>query len=66
MSLKIQKLLILLKEIIIAFQSYAKAHHFITKHKLWKWIVIPGILYALLFCIGMWFFIDSSSTAVTG
>src|SRR5262249_1716915 len=63
--LKIQKLLILLKEIIIAFQSYAKAHHFITKHKLWKWIVIPGVLYALLFCVGMWFFIDSSSTAVT-
>jgi CysZ protein len=65
MSLKIQKLPILLKEIIIAFQSYAKAHHFITKHKLWKWILIPGILYTILFCIGMYFFVESSNTAVT-
>lgn len=55
----------MLKEIIIAFQSYVKAHHFITKHKLWKWILIPGIIYCLLFCAGMYFFLVSSSTAVT-
>jgi len=55
----------LLKEIIIAFQSYVKAHHFITKHKLWKWILIPGIIYCLLFCAGMYFFLVSSSTVVT-
>lgn len=55
----------MLKEIIIAFQSYVKAHHFITKHKLWKWIVIPGVLYTILFCIGMYFFWESSSTAVS-
>ena len=55
----------MLKEIIIAFQSYVKAHHFITKHKLWKWILIPGIIYCLLFCVGMYFFLVSSSTAVT-
>jgi CysZ protein len=54
----------LLKEIIIAFQSYVKAHHFITKHKLWKWIVIPGILYTLLFSAGMYFFLESSNSAV--
>jgi CysZ protein len=55
----------LLKEIIIAFQSYVKAHHFISKHKLWKWIVIPGILYSILFCVGMYFFWESSNTAVS-
>jgi CysZ protein len=55
----------LLKEIIIALQSYAKAHHFITRHKLWKWILIPGILYTLLFTAGLIFFLDSSSQAVT-
>lgn len=55
----------MLKEIIISFQSYVKAHHFITKHKLWKWIIIPGVLYTILFCIGMYFFWESSSTAVS-
>lgn len=55
----------MLKEIIIAFQSYYKAHQFISKHRLWKWIVIPGILYTLLFCAGMYFFLHSSNTAVT-
>jgi CysZ protein len=54
----------LLKEIIIAFQSYVKAHHFISKHKLWKWILIPGILYAILFSIGIYFFWASAATAV--
>jgi CysZ protein len=54
----------LLKEIIIAFQSYVKAHHFISKHKLWKWILIPGILYTILFCVGMYFFLESASAAV--
>lgn len=55
----------MLKEIIIAFESYIKAHHFITKHRLWKWILIPGVLYTILFCIGMYFFWESSTTAVT-
>jgi CysZ protein len=55
----------LLKEIIIAFQSYGRAHQFITKHKLWKWILIPGILYAILFSIGMYFFLHSTNDAVS-
>jgi CysZ protein len=54
----------LLKEIIIAFQSYYKAHLFISKHNLWKWILIPGIVYAILFSVAMYFFLHSSSTAV--
>jgi CysZ protein len=55
----------LLKEIIIAIQSYFEAHDFIRKHRLWKWIVIPGILYMLLFVVGMYFFWQSSNDAVT-
>jgi CysZ protein len=55
----------LLKEIIIAIQSYVKAHHFVTTHKLWKWILIPGILYAILFSVGIYFFWESSNTAVS-
>jgi len=46
----------LLEEIIIAIQSYYKAHYFIRKHKLWKWIITPGIIYAVLFIISMYFF----------
>lgn len=41
----------MLKEIIIAIQSYIHAHRFIKKHKLWKWIIIPGIIYTILFVI---------------
>jgi CysZ protein len=55
----------LLKEIIIAIQSYFEAHDFIRKHRLWKWIVVPGILYMLLFVAGMYFFWQSSNDAVT-
>lgn len=46
---------------IIAIQAYFEAHRFIKKHKLWKWILIPGILYALLFMIGMYYFSQTSS-----
>jgi CysZ protein len=55
----------LLKEIVIAIQSYAKAHQFINKHRLWKWIILPGVLYAALFVIGMYFFLRSSDGAVS-
>lgn len=46
----------MLKEIVIAIQSYGKAHEFIRANKLWKWIIIPGIVYALLFMVSMYFF----------
>jgi CysZ protein len=55
----------LLKEIIIAIQSYSDAHNFIRKHRLWKWILIPGIIYTLLFIVGIYFFWISSNNAVT-
>ena len=53
----------LLKEIVIAIQSYFEAHQFIVKHRLWKWILIPGLFYAILFTISMYFF-GKTSTAV--
>jgi CysZ protein len=46
----------MLREIIIAIQSYADAHRFIVRHRLWKWILIPGIIYLLLFVAGIYFF----------
>lgn len=52
------------KEIIVAIQSYVNAHRFIVKHKLWKWILIPGILYAALFCTGIYVFWISSGNAI--
>ena len=54
----------MLKDIIIAIQSYLEAHRFIVKHRLWKWILIPGILYAILFCLGIYLFWISSSQAI--
>jgi CysZ protein len=53
----------LLKEIIIAIQSYIDAHRFIVKHRLWKWIIVPGILYTLLFLAGMYLFWNSATDA---
>jgi CysZ protein len=54
----------LLKEIVTAIQSYFKAHQFISKHRLWKWILIPGIVYLLLFCISMYFFGKSATNVI--
>ena len=54
----------MLKEIITAIQAYFQTHRFIIKHRLWKWIFIPGLLYALLFCVGIYFFWKSSSYAI--
>jgi CysZ protein len=55
----------LLKEIVIAIQAYRKAHLFIGKHRLWKWILIPGLFYMILFTIGLYFFWISADTAVS-
>src|ERR1700754_787503 len=55
----------MLKEIIIAIESCVRAHRFISKHRLWKWIIVPGILYMILFMVGMYVFWQSSDAAVT-
>jgi len=54
----------LLKEIIIAIQAFFQAHRFIKKHKLWKWILIPGILYTILFIVGIYLFSSTSSNFI--
>lgn len=54
----------MLKELVIAVQAYFAAHRFISRHNLWKWILIPGALYALLFVSGIWFFWTSSGEAI--
>ena len=59
-----QRFFHLLKEIIIAVESYFDAHRFIRKHRLWKWILLPGLIYTLLFVGGMWAFWNSSGEAI--
>ncbi|TDH26550.1 hypothetical protein EXU57_10695 [Segetibacter sp. 3557_3] len=46
----------MLKDIVLAIQSYGQAHQFVRRHNLWKWIIVPGIIYMLLFCVSMYFF----------
>jgi CysZ protein len=43
------------REVLAAVQAYGKAHQFIMQHKLWKWILVPGILYCILFMTGSYF-----------
>ncbi len=50
----------MLKEIVIAVQAWGDARRFIKKHRLFKWIIIPGIIYTLLFIAGMFFFWSST------
>lgn len=54
----------MLKEIIISIQSYMHAHQFIVKHKLWKWILVPGLIYCILFVAGIYLFWTSSNSAI--
>jgi CysZ protein len=49
---------------ITAIAGYGQAHRFISRHRLWKWIFIPGLLYTLLFCAGIYFFWTSSNAAI--
>jgi CysZ protein len=52
----------LLKEIVIAFQSWGEAHQFIQRRKLIKWILIPGVIYTFLFVAAMFLFWQSSDS----
>ncbi len=55
----------MLKEIVIAFQSWSEAHAFIRQHRFWKWIIVPGIIYTALFIVGMIIFWQSSDSAIS-
>lgn len=52
----------MLKEIVIAVQSWGEAHRFIQQHRLFRWIIIPGIIYTLLFILGMFLFWKSADS----
>lgn len=52
------------KDIVIAIQAYGRAHIFIRRHNLWKWIIIPGLVYMVLFCTSMYFFGKSASYVI--
>ena len=54
----------MLEEIIIAIRAYFKAHKFIVKHKLLRWILIPGVIYAILFAFGFYIFWQSSAHVI--
>jgi CysZ protein len=55
----------LLKEIVIAVQSWGEAQQFIKQHRLFRWIVIPGIIYTLLFVVGLFVFWQSADGVVS-
>lgn len=55
----------MLKEIVIAVQSWGEAEKFIKHNKLFKLIIVPGIVYTLLFILGMFFFWESADYVVT-
>ncbi|MGB3005321.1 MAG: EI24 domain-containing protein [Chitinophagaceae bacterium] len=55
----------MLKEIVIAVQSWGEARHFIQKHKLFKWIIIPGLIYTILFIAGMFLFWQSADSVIS-
>ena len=55
----------MLKEIVIAIQGYEDARLFIQKNRFFRWIIIPGIIYTLLFIAGMFFFWQSSDTVIS-
>jgi CysZ protein len=54
----------LLKEIVITIQSWGEAHRFINQHKLWKWVLIPGLIYTALFIAAMYFFGRSATSVI--
>ena len=55
----------MLKEIVIAFQSWSDARRFIQKNHLFRWIIVPGIIYTILFIVGMFLFWKSSDNVIS-
>jgi CysZ protein len=55
----------LLKEIVIAFQGWDEARLFIKQYRLFKWILVPGFIYTVLFIVGMFFFWQSSDSVIS-
>ena len=55
----------MLKEIIISIAAYGRAHAIIRNHKLWKWILLPGLLYMLLYIGGLYVFFITLRSVVS-
>ena len=55
----------MLKEIVIAFQSWDKASQFIKSRGLIRNLLWPGIAYAIVFIVGLWFFWSSANEAIS-
>ncbi len=55
----------MLKEIVIAFQSWDGTRRFIQHHRLLKWLIIPGVFYTILVIAGIYFFFRSSDQVVS-
>lgn len=55
----------MLKEIILAIAAYGRAHGIIRTHRLWKWIILPGLLYMLLYIAGLYVFFISFRSVVS-
>jgi CysZ protein len=54
----------LLKELIISVRAFFLAHQFIMQHRMWKWMILPGIIYAFLFVLGITYFSQTSSSFI--
>ncbi|MBW7840059.1 MAG: EI24 domain-containing protein [Chitinophagaceae bacterium] len=53
------------RQISISFHSYLEAHQFIRTHRLWGWIILPGIVYAVLFLVSIYFLLSGSGQLFT-
>ncbi len=46
-------------------QSWGEASRFMLQHRMFRWVIIPGIIYTLLFIAGMYFFSQSAESVVS-
>ena len=42
------------KELVLGFRTYIDAHQFIKKHKLWGYVLLPGLINLVLFILTFW------------
>jgi CysZ protein len=45
-------------------RAFFLAHKFIMQHRMWKWMILPGIIYAFLFVLGITYFSQTSSAFI--
>ena len=54
----------MLKELIVSIRAFFLAHKFIMQHRMWKWMIVPGIIYSFLFIAGINYFSQTSSSFI--